>query len=303
MAPSDEGIKNEALKQALDEALAGEPRRLEDLLARHGGLPGPRPNLKLAAAFGAELGAVRQNVVPLLTLLAACDAAADDARAFLPVAGAHGWAGRIRAGRDVEPAWAALADLALDERPAVNQGTHDAVVALAIRPHGADQALDRAVIWLELGDREGRYAGMALMLDVLGEPGVIASLSDHEGLLAYLTRVLEEMEDAPRSAERSVFRRRTLTALSRTIPAVVAHGGTGDRAARWLEEECGRAQRVDVRQTLSQAIVRLRNSASGQRAAVADGLGAALAASAKPLRHAARVRPGTGRGKKTRAIR
>src|SRR5687768_6457762 len=105
MARSDEGLKSDALRAALDEAIAGRPARLEALLAQFGDVLRPRPNLKLAAAFGAEVGPRAGQVAPLLVRLGAEDAAPDTPRAFLPVAAAHGWTGRIRAHQDVDMAW------------------------------------------------------------------------------------------------------------------------------------------------------------------------------------------------------
>src|SRR5258708_4013938 len=103
-----EGLKSEALLLALQDALSGSPERLGDLLARHGGLPGPKPNVKLAAAFGIEVAALPGKVAQLLTRLGNNDAAPDNGKAFLPVAAAHGWAHRLRENRDLEPAWRAL---------------------------------------------------------------------------------------------------------------------------------------------------------------------------------------------------
>ncbi len=303
MSNSDEGLKSESLKTALEHALAGSPKRLEELLSRHGGLPGPKPNLKLAAAFGAELGHLKQNVTPLLAHLAATEAREDEAATFLPVAAAHGWASRIRAGRDIEPAWDALVNLAADERPAVNQGTHDALLSLALLDGAADEILQRMQTWIEIDEREDRYAAIALALGILAETRVLGAISDHEGLFAFLSQVIDQMAEAPRSAERSVFRRRILAGLVRTLPAVVAHAGAGDKAVQWLADICTQAERPDLRETMSAAIGRLRESSAGQKAAVVEGLRATLIASAKPLRHAARVRPGTGRGKKTRTIK
>jgi hypothetical protein len=36
MARAEEGLKSEALRAALDEALSGQRKKLEELLARHG---------------------------------------------------------------------------------------------------------------------------------------------------------------------------------------------------------------------------------------------------------------------------
>src|SRR5690349_11438439 len=103
------GFHNPALKEALEAALAGRPGELERQLCRLGAVMTTRPNLRLAAAFGAEIAAFPGPAAPLLTHLGADDAAPDTDRAFLPIAAAHGWAGRILAGQELKAAWAALA--------------------------------------------------------------------------------------------------------------------------------------------------------------------------------------------------
>jgi hypothetical protein len=109
-APTNEGLKSEALRVALGAALAGRPAALEDLMCRYGGGNDARPNLRLAAAFGAEMAAVPGSGGRLLSRLGADDAASDTAQVFLPIAAAYGWVGRLRAGLDVEQAWPALAE-------------------------------------------------------------------------------------------------------------------------------------------------------------------------------------------------
>src|SRR3954447_13859340 len=104
MSPSEFGFQSDAPRAALDRALAGRPAELERLLCRMGAVVTARPNLKLAAAFGAEMAAVAGPAARLLAHLGADDAAPDNDRVFLPLAAAAGWAGRIRAGRDVEAA-------------------------------------------------------------------------------------------------------------------------------------------------------------------------------------------------------
>ena len=106
---SSEGLRSEPLRAALAAALAGKPAALEDLLSRHGDGHGARPNFRLAAAFGAEIGALPGTASRLLDRLGANDAAPDTAEVFLPIAAAHGWVGRLRADREVGAAWAALA--------------------------------------------------------------------------------------------------------------------------------------------------------------------------------------------------
>jgi hypothetical protein len=301
MSPSEFGFQSDALREALKDALAGRPAELERLLARAGAVVTARPNLKLAAAFGAEMAALKGVTAPLLTRLGAEDAAPDTDRAFLPIAAAHGWAGRLRAGREVEPAWAALFELAADERAPVRVGTLDVLLALGQRD--ADALVARALSWLDADDRELRFGAAALAVEALGDRRVLANVGRPEALLEYLSRVIAQAADARRSASRSEGRARLLASLPRTLAAVVADLSAGERGKLWLEEECLRAEHPELRRVLSDAIVSLRAPAFGQTTAVAQSLRKVLESSAKPLRDPTLVRPGTGRGKSSRRIR
>ena len=298
-----EGLKSEALRAALQDALNGDPARLSDLLARHGGMPSPRPNLKLAAAFGAELGDLPGALAPLLKRLGDDDAAPDDARVFLPIAAAHGWAHRLRNEREVEPAWAALEQLAADERGPVRVGTLDALIGLSLREGGADALIARALRWLDSDDRELCFGAAALVIEALADPRVLGATRDQEQLLDYLGRAIAKVADSPRSAERSEGRRRVLTSLPGALAATIALVRGGERGLRWFEEECGRAKHPDVRRAFSQALIRLSNIPQAPSGATVDGLRKALSDSAKPLRDPTLVRPGTGRGRRSRNTR
>src|SRR4051794_8947543 len=106
MSPAELGFQSEALQIALKDALAGRPAELERLLARMGAVVTAKPNLKLAQAFGAEMAALPGPTAKLLSRRGGDDAAPDTDQAFPPTAAAQGWAGRVRARREVEPAWA-----------------------------------------------------------------------------------------------------------------------------------------------------------------------------------------------------
>jgi len=301
--PSSEGLRSEALRAALASALAGKPGPLEDLLRRHGDGHGARPNLRLAAAFGAEMAALPGSALRLLDRLGANDGAPDTADVFLPIAAAHGWVGRLRADRDVDVAWDALAMLAGDERMPVRLGTLAALASFAPRSGGGDQLLARAIDWLELDDREVRFGAAGVVVEVFADRQALAALADPEPLLDYLSRAIAVVAAAPRAAERSDARRRLLLSLPRTLAGVAAGLRAGDRGATWLEEECRSATHPDVRGALSKAILVLADKSSGQGAALAQGLRAALEGSAKPLRDPTRVRPGAARGKSSRPMR
>ena len=291
------------MRAALTAALAGRPAALEDLFCRHGDGHGPRPNLRLAAAFGAEMTALDGKPSRLLDRLGANDSAPDTPEVFLPIAAAHGWVGRLRADRDVEPAWAALAVLAGDERTPVRLGTLDALASFAARPGGGKALLARAADWLELDDCEVRFGAAGVVVEVFADRQKMAALADPEALLDYLSRAIAAVAGAPRSAERSDARRRLLLALPRTLAAVAAGLRGGDCGAAWLEEECRSASHPDVREALSKTVLLLADKSSGQSAALAQGLRAALEGSAKPARDPTRIRPGAARGRTSRPMR
>ncbi len=305
MASPEFGLKSDALRAALKDALSGRSAKLRELLSRHGAMPSASPNLKLAAAFGAEVAQLEGRVATLLQELGSDDAAPDTAQVFLPIAAAHGWAACVRAEREVEPAWAALAELAADERKPVRLGTLSALLTIGLRERGADVLVTRALHWLDTETLELRFGAAAGMLDVLADGSVLATLGDQQLLLDYLGRVIEEITEAKRAADRSEGRRRILLGLPRIFAAVIAGLRSEERGLHWFEGECTRATHPDIRETLSDAIALLRRGARAQPQSVVDTLRAALAASAKPARDAARVRPGTGsgRGKRSRRIR
>lgn len=304
MARSEEGLRNEALRAALAEALAGRSAGLEAALTRHGMLPNGRPNLVLAAAFGTELAEAESGAArKLLSKLAAEDAAPNTPRVFLPVAAAHGWAGRIRAGKDEAVAYEALGELAADERTPVRLGTLDALLNLGLRPGGADTLVEQVSRWLDFEERELRFGATASAVEVLSEPRLISALSAPEPLLEYLSRAIAAVADAPRAAERSEGRRRLLLSLPKTLAEVVAGLRGGDRGRSWLIGECERAEHPDVRRALSLAIEALRTGGRAQGVQAVEALRKALEGSAKPLRDPTRLRPGTGRGKHSRRTR
>jgi len=285
------------LRAALRAALAGKTTALEQLLTRYGGGPDPRPNLKLATAFGDEMATLEGSPARLLTRLAADDAAPDTREVFLPMAAAHGWVGRLRVRRDEPAAWAALLELAGDERAPVRMSTHAALRAFALVSSRAGDLVSHAQAWLEAEDRELRFGAAAVVVEVLGEHQAFTGVPVLTDALDYLSRAIADAADAPRSAERSDGRRRLLVALPRALATAVAVGA--EEGVTWLENECAQASQAHVRAALSDAIVRIQtqNAYFGQR------LRAALEGSAKPLRDPSRVRPGAGRGKATRRMR
>jgi hypothetical protein len=307
MTRAPEGLKSEALRSLLQVALtrptSATRAELEQALANHSGLPGVRPNLRLAAAVGVELAQAEGPVSALIAPWAAEDAAPDDARVFLPIAAAHVLAQRIRAGRDAETNWPLLQQLAADERSHVRVGALDALVSLAAREGFADELVAHAAVWLEERDRELCYGSVATALDALGDPRVIAVLREPTPLFELLTAVIDHVADAPRAAQRSDGRRRVLRVVGSTLAQLVATLRGARTATDWFMAECERATHPDIRAALSDALQHVPGVPNAPPRAVIDELRAGLEGSQKPLRDAARVRPGTGRGRRSRALR
>jgi hypothetical protein len=296
-----DGFRNEALRAALRSALGGKRAALEELLTRHGGVQGAVPNFKLAMAFGAEVALFPDSAERLLREFGDDPSPAESPRVFLPIAAAHGWAALARERRDPEPAWGALLELAADSRRPVRLGVVHALCELSARDEDADMLVTRALEWLEVDDPEIRFAASAVALEVLSDAHVLGAVGDDERCLAYVSRAVDTLSDASRAASRLEGRRRMLTSLVAVCAAIVRQLRAADRGSSWMAAECERATHPDVRSALSQALLALAKS-NVPRGTV-ERLRKALEGSAKPLRDASRVRPGTGRGRKSRSIR
>ena len=304
----EEGLRSEALREALGAALGGKVDRLEDLLCRHGGGADPRPNLRLAAAFGAEIGLRGAAGLGLLARFASDDADPETPRVFLSIAAVYGYAAHLRDRALSHEAWAALGALAGDERAPVRLAAIDALRTFALGGGGAAALLGAAEGWLAFDDLDARFSAAAVVVETLADRRLIAALGARPELRAFFGRLLDDLADAPRSAQRLESRRRLLAALPRTLALVVATptqagGGDGPGGASWFEHRCATTEEPDLRAVLSDTILGLREDAAGVSAVVVQRLRDLLQASAKPLRDPTRLRPGTGRGKASRSIR
>jgi len=300
----EEGLRSEALRESLSVALAGRTERLEDLLCRYGGGADPRPNLRLAAAFGAEIGARGAAAERLLARLAADDADPETPRVFLPIAAAFGWTALLGTPALAARAWAALGELAGDERAPVRAATIEALRAFSAGAGGALALVTAAEDWLSIEDLDLRFTAAAVAVEVLRDRRLVAALGARAELPRYLERVVAEVGGAPRSAQRLDGRRRLLLALPPTLTLVVGALGTASRPAiAWFEQLCATADEPEVRSVLSSAILGLQGESVGASPVLVEQLRELMTASAKPLRDPSRLRPGTGRGKASRAMR
>jgi hypothetical protein len=306
-AHSTYGLKSEGLEEDLDKALRGHPDDLRRRLARHGNLPSSSPNFELGAAFGVEIARQKRDVTGLLAALAATPADAETADVFVPIAAAYGWVALLGASSDNRVAWNALHEFLADERTPVCMGVQDACVRLCAHPGQSDRLLTQALHWMDSDDRHPQFGVAALITEIFSKKTTLANLADKSVLREFLSRGLALVSDAPRSASRLDSYRRLLAALPSCLAACVASAGSTSPLAHatqdWLKNECTIAQHAPVRDVLSEAIMHLRASARGQATGPLDGFRAALAGSAKPPRDPTRLRPGQGRGRRSRRIR
>lgn len=301
MSGEREGLRSDELRAALAEALAGRDARLGELLARHGGLPGPRPNLALGAAFGEAIAREGRGARRVLSALAGDGAPADSPRAFLAIAAAYGYVARIES--DAGDAWSGIFEATADDRGPVRVGVIAALVERAARGGGAvDALIAEAEAWLEHEDREHRDAAIAIVLEVIADRAALGGVGQRERLLGWLERVLEATASAPRAAERSPARRKVLGALPGAIASVAGGLRGAPEGVAWLHARLAETKHPDVRAAMEQAIDRLRRGAHALPGATIDALRASLASSAKPPRDPARIREGVrARGKKGRS--
>ena len=304
VGPGQKGLKSEAMRVALDQALRGRLDDLRELLARHGNMPSPNPNLELAAAFGVEVAGQTRDVTALLTTLAATRSEADTADVFVPIAAAYGWVALTRSSPDTQAAWNAVHEFLADERTPVRVGIRDALVRHCGHPYQSDRLMAQALRWMDEDGEEPQFGVAAVLTELFAKKTIITKMADPSLLREFLSRVLAAVADAPRSASRWDSYRRLLAALPPGIATCVASAGSASVLAQaahaWLTNECTIAREASVRGILSEAIIQLRTPSHGQAAGQVDALHAALAAGTKPTRRAERMRPGQGRGKLSR---
>jgi hypothetical protein len=303
-SPGQQGLKSDALKDALDLALRGRLDDLQRLLAFHGNMPTTRPNLELGAAFGAEIAGQARDATKLLTVLMNTKAEADTADVFVPIAAAYGWVGLVQVSSENHVAWNALHELLADERDPVRAGVQDAFTRMCGQPGQADRLLGQALRWMDEDQQDPLYGLIAVITEIFAKKATIARLTDKSPLRVFLSRALATIADAPRSASRWDPYRRLETALPHGIAACVASAGSTSPLAQatlaWLKNECSNAHGESERALLSEAITQLRAPSYGQAAGSIDALAAVLAAGKKPPRDPTRVRPSHGRGKHSR---
>lgn len=276
------------------DACTGNVGPFRDLLLRRGGLPGPRPNLKLAGNAAAALVGQGEAGLALADEFRAMDenaAPAGSAYPILPVVGVialgHA-ASRAHTAEERATLLGRLQPHAEDPRREVRDAVAAALgIAMGAWPDATLQALEA---WTD------GYLHAELVLRALSEPAVLQKLDEPTVPLTRLQEAFALAAGAPRAHQRSQGYRFLLRALSR---AVVALGRRFPQpVTQWLEAHADVATK-DLLEALNEALDGLR--AAGLRAGDARHLHEALDAAVPPPRDPRwDVGPTRARGKKAR---
>lgn len=259
-------VPTPAIAAAIDDAVARGDRRIFDLLCRHSGLPGPRPNLALALSAGRHIASLGRGADALVADLCSFDirrAPPGSTTEILPIVAAMALCSRYVAGDRPAEALAGLRALAEDSRHAVR----DAVVFALCELAAGDAMVSDLEAWTD------GYLPAAVAIEALTTRRTLDQLRRPDGLVTILDQAFSLIENAARSEKRSQGYRTLLETLS-VAPAKVT-----DRfpvALAWLE---GRAATSSPE--LRAAIVRLMQLGTGHRR---ESLERALTKSAPPRR-------------------
>jgi hypothetical protein len=271
--PANEPLRNPELVAALDAAVLRGDRTVFALLCRHSGLPGPRPNWKLAAAVGRHIASHGQRADALIRDLAgaAPSSSRDTTWEYLPICAAQALAARSLVGPAMDASLPLLRDLAEDTRHLVRDGVVAALVEVGrARPVELVSALAG---WMD-GYLPAAVALQAMTtrawLDVVPGPGEILARHDE---------AFQLLEGASRADQRSQGYRTLLRAISESAAHVM--GRFPGAAAELLAARAATAA-PDLREALQRTVAEGRRQ--GQASSGLADVEKSLEASAPPRR-------------------
>ncbi|MCU0690686.1 MAG: hypothetical protein MUF54_04730 [Polyangiaceae bacterium] len=283
-----------SLEQGLQLAAAGDMEPLATWLARRGGLPGPRANVRLARAVAEELVQAGAPLRPVRAQMLAKDASVapeTTAEVFLPMVGVLALgveASRASAAAERTQLVQQLHRHAEDPRRHVR---HAVVLALqtVLLAH-PEQGVEELAAWTD------GYLHAEAALLALCQAEVLARLRSPKGVLGRLREAFSLASEANRAHQRS----HGFRSLLRTLPTSIAIAGKRFPAdvTQWLTM-CATEQAPHMREVVDAAVADLRRV--GLRQADVEGIAQALEASTPPPRDPrSYVGPTRARGRKAR---
>jgi hypothetical protein len=220
-----------ALEQAIERAIKGDDRALYTLLARTSGLPGVRPNAAMVVQFSkacAAHGALADKVAIRMATLEASVAPGATELEFLPMCGVAAIGQRAADDAAVRPRMlAVLHDAAEDLRFRVRDAVPDALGRIGER--AGDALVSELLPWMD------GYFQASAVLRGLAHPAWLATVRNHEPVIALLDLAFVLARDAERSVARYPGHKALVEALGITPGALATRLGVPvfDLLARW----------------------------------------------------------------------
>jgi hypothetical protein len=250
-------LRNPAILAELDRAIAtGSHGALFALLARHSGLPGPRPNDKLGWAMAHAIAAQGSRADALVRDLCSVRQGDRGTGEFFPIVGAYCLAARLAAGVvGANEALAALRPLAEDPRHLVRESVVRALVEMG-RAAG-DGLVESLAAWTD------GYLSASSALLAIGARSWLDAQRSAEPAIARLEETFALVENAPRADERSQGYRELVKVLPDAAARVMDR--FPEAAVRWLESKAT-TEHVELREALGKlaSAARERGHAAGR---------------------------------------
>jgi hypothetical protein len=232
MPAPTQGFRSEALTRALDEAVRGDTRALYELLARVGGLPGPRANAGVILAFSNECAARGKTTDVLVMKMATLDVdAAPGASKYeiVPMCGVAALGARAASDPTAMRAIATLHDCAEDLRFRVRDEVAEALARIG-EQRGEALVHDLAH-WMD------GYFHAAAVLRALANARWLTKIAAPTAVIERLDEAFELAKNAPRAVARYPGFKSLLDALAIAPVEAAARFGVPvfDMLAKWAE--------------------------------------------------------------------
>jgi len=241
-------LRNATIAAELDRAIArGEHGELFALLRRFSGLPGPRPNEKLAWGVAHAVGAFGPRADALVRELCATGRTPEKGTGeFLPIVGAFCLAVRFTSGTGAEAVVRELRPLSEDSRHLVRAGV---VAALGEMGRAAGEELSGV-----LADWTDGYLSASVALEAMTARTWLDGLRSPQTVLLRFDEAFALVENAPRADQRSQGYRELL----KTLPEASARlmDRFPDATVAWLESKAG-TEHVELREALAEFVARI----------------------------------------------
>jgi hypothetical protein len=232
-----EGLRNEVLTAAFEDALKGRTERLFVQLGIQSGLPGTRMNTILAHGFASECAARGQAADKLIHMMSKLPETApgQSEREFLVVCGVLAVSARaVSEPKDLamqKKAVALLHDSSEDVRFRVRE-----IVPIALAKLGAvmgDRLVHDLASWMD-----GFFQASAALL-AMAQPNFLPVIDDMEAALARLDEAYALAKNAARSTSRYPGRKALIDALGTAPAAIAARFGVPvfDHLVTWSNTE------------------------------------------------------------------